>query len=364
MSQKRAAAGVTLPTGLTPSMTVAALEKLIPGNTPVFLWGPPGTGKSSYVRQSAKRLGMSVVDVRAATTDPVDWRGVPAVVDGQTRWCPPDFLPKDGKGVLFLDELPQAPQMVQSALLELSLDRKIGAYRLPDHWRVVAAGNRQDDRAGANRLITPLLNRFLHLDVGLDADEWVSWASQAQLAPEVTAYIKMRPDRLYGFDPTTNERAFPTPRSWSFVSDVCERFRGEAGGPVYRDEHAHLLLPAVGGCIGAGAAAEFVAHLKNAALLPDPRALLAAPTATPIPSDPSLVYAMVLGLAAVVRKEPGLLSSFAAVVRRVEAEYAYFALAQVTAGMATKEMAKIVVLPGYQEVIAHCRKGGVQMSGV
>lgn len=345
-------------------MTIAALEKLIPGNTPVFLHGPPGTGKSSYVKQAASRLGMEVVDVRAATTDPVDWRGVPAVIGGRTRWCPPDFLPKDGKGVLFLDELPQAPQLVQSSLLELTLDRRLGEYRLPEGWRVVAAGNRQEDRAGANRLITPLLNRFLHLDVGLDPDEWVGWAAQSGIAPEVTAYIKMRPDRLYAFDPTTNERAFATPRSWQFTSDVCERFRDGPGGAVYKDADAHLLLAAVGGCIGAGAAAEFVAHLKNAALLPNPRALLAAPTTTPLPTDASLVYAMVLGLAAVVRKEPELLSSFAAVMRRVEAEYAYFALAQVTAGMTTKEMAKIVVQPGYQECIAHCRKGGVMLSGV
>lgn len=354
---------VDVPKGLSPNKAAAVLSRMLKTNTPVFFWGAPGTGKSESVRRVAGEYGGDFIDVRAATTDPVDWRGVPSVIDGRTAWCPPDFLPREGKGVLFLDELPNAPPLVQSALLELSLDRRIGDYRLPDGWKVVAAGNRQEDRAGANRVISSLLNRFVHIDVGVDQDEWVTWAVTAGVAPEVVSYIKTRPDQLYGFDPTKNERAYRTPRSWFFASEVLSAFRSPSGS-AYQEDDALLLMAALAGTIGAGAAAEFLGHLRSYALLPDPRELLKDPERVPLPDDPSLVYALILSVVSVVRRDHGLLDGFAAVVRRVPPEYAFFALAQVRAGLSNDEAAKLMTKKGYAEAVAVCRKGGIRMTGV
>ncbi len=120
---------------MRPSDVSSALTALVPTRRPVFLWGPPGVGKSSLVRQAATTLGLEVCDVRAVLLAPVDLRGIPAINgDHRAHWCQPDFLPRDGQGVLFLDELAQAPPLVQSACLQLTLDRRIGEYVLPDGW--------------------------------------------------------------------------------------------------------------------------------------------------------------------------------------------------------------------------------------
>lgn len=198
---------------MKPSELSAALAALIPTSHPVFLHGPPGVGKSSLVRQAAERLGLDVCDVRAVLLDPVDLRGIPAVNgDHRAHWCQPDFLPRDGQGVLFLDELAQAPPLVQSACLQLTLDRRIGEYTLPEGWTVIAASNRAEDRAGAHKLISPLLNRFVHVDLEVSVDDWQEWALQSGVSADVRSFIRFRPGLLFQFDPSAGARSFPTPR--------------------------------------------------------------------------------------------------------------------------------------------------------
>src|SRR5262249_34928627 len=190
-----------------------ALASLLPTRRPVYLWGPPGVGKSSVVRQAAQKASLDVLDIHAVLLDPVDLRGLPRIEQDSALWCPPAFLPNDGAGVLFLDELAQAPPRVQAACLQLGLDRRVGEYLLPNGWSVIAASNRQEDRAGAHRLISPLLNRFVHLDLEVSHDDWQDWAVQAGIAPEVRSFLRYRPALLFAFDPSTNHRSLPTPRS-------------------------------------------------------------------------------------------------------------------------------------------------------
>lgn len=266
---------------MRPSDVSAVLYNLLPTRQPLFLWGPPGVGKSSLVRQAANKRGLDVIDVRAVLLDPVDLRGIPSIYEGRARWCQPDFLPKDGRGVLFLDELAQAPPLVQSACLQLTLDRRIGEYVLPEGWTVVAASNRAEDRAGTHRLISPLLNRFLHLDVEVSVDDWQEWALSANISPEVRSFIRFRPALLFQFDPSAGARAFPTPRSWEFVSRVLA---------VVRPEHMYAV---VSGCIGEGPAAEFVGYLRIYRGLPEIDPILASPDVCTLPTEPSVLYALI-----------------------------------------------------------------------
>jgi MoxR-like ATPase len=175
--------------------------------------GPARCGKSAVVRKTADDLKLNLVDVRATLLDPVDLRGLPRLSNDSAVWCPPAFLPKGGEGRLFLDELAQAAPLVQAACLQLTLDRRVGEYELPEGWAVVAASNRAEDRAGTHRLISPLLNRFVHLDLEVSAGDWQAWAVSANVAPEVRAFLRYRPGLLLQFDASTNSRAFPTPRS-------------------------------------------------------------------------------------------------------------------------------------------------------
>ncbi|HKI82063.1 MAG TPA: MoxR family ATPase, partial [Pseudodesulfovibrio sp.] len=205
---------------MNPARIKTSLRSLIPLGQPVFLWGAPGVGKSQVVAQVAEELGRELIDIRAVLLDPVDLRGLPSV-DGQVaRWNPPAFLPREGTGVLFLDELNAAPPLVQAACYQLVLDRRVGEYELPEGWAVVAAGNRETDRAVTHRMPSALANRFVHLDFSVDVNDWLAWAEQAGLGREVLDFIRFRPNLLHAFDPRQNEKAFPSPRSWEFAARV------------------------------------------------------------------------------------------------------------------------------------------------
>ena len=142
---------------MRPTAVSQALRHLVvEEQQPVFIWGSPGTGKSSVVNQLATELGIALRDIRALLLDPVDLRGLPFVgKDGRSQWATPDFLPQDGEGILFLDELNAAPAMVQASCYQLVLDRRLGEYTLPEGWAIVAAGNRDSERAADPDAHTP-----------------------------------------------------------------------------------------------------------------------------------------------------------------------------------------------------------------
>jgi len=267
---------------MQPSRVTETLKTLIAIRQPVFVWGPPGVGKSQVVAQTAAQMGLSLIDVRAVLLDPVDLRGLPHI-DQHNRacWSPPEFLPRDGRGLLFLDELNAAPPLVQAACYQLVLDRRLGEYRLPDGWSLIAAGNRETDRAVTHRMPSALANRFVHVKFDVHADEWLSWAQQNDIAAEVIAFIRFRPNLLHAFDPQKDDKAFPTPRSWEFVSRI-----------MAQGKKAIVDLELIAGVVGEGAAAEFCGFLRIFRNLPDPQALLDNPETAEVPADPATLYAV------------------------------------------------------------------------
>lgn len=267
---------------MKPSYIKSSLSAAIRARRPVFLWGPPGVGKSQVVAQVAAGSGLRLVDVRAVLLDPVDLRGLPHINgDGRAHWAIPDFLPKDGQGIIFLDELNAAPPLVQASCYQLILDRKLGEYSLPDSWSIIAAGNRETDRAVISRMSSALANRFIHLNFEVDLNDWVSWALSASIQVEVMAFIRFRPALLHVFDPLKNEKTFPSPRTWEYVSDILK---------VNPDPGVEFEL--IAGTVGEAAAAEFMGFLKIYRELPDPDAVLVDPAGSPVPADPAALYAI------------------------------------------------------------------------
>ena len=185
--------------------------------------------------------------------DPADLPAMPFLgSDGRSKWATPGFLPDNGTGILFLDELNAAPATVQASCYQLVLDRKLGEYTLPDGWAIIAAGNRDSDRAVTTRMPTPLRNRFVHLEFEVDVQEWTEWAIQAAICPEVIAFLRFRPELLSAFDRDAN--AFPSPRSWEFVSRILDSLGSQLNPAI---EHE-----VIAGAVGTGAAAEFSAFLR------------------------------------------------------------------------------------------------------
>jgi hypothetical protein len=201
------------------------------------------------------------------------------------KWLAADFLPTKGKGILFLDEMNSAPQSVQAAAYQLVLNRKIGDYELPIGWAVIAAGNRAGDRSVVHAMPAALANRFVHLDFDVNVDDWNHWAMNNAIHLDVRAFIRFRPTLLHDFDANTNPRAFPTPRSWSFVNDIYKN-------NLPPDDEFELIR----GTIGEGAAAEFSGFVRQIKDLPTVDQVLLNPDDTKLPKDPGALYALVTAL--------------------------------------------------------------------
>ena len=231
---------------------------------PVFLWGPPGIGKSELIAGIADELGGVCVDVRLGQMEPTDIRGIPFYNrdNGKMDWAPPVDLPDEDFAsqhpivVLFLDEMNQAAPSVQGAAFQLILNRRVGKYKLPDNVVVVAAGNRESDKGVSYRMPTPLANRFVHLEMRVDFDSWQTWAVQNNIHKDVVGYISFAKQDLYDFDPRSSSRSFATPRSWTFVSDLLE------------DGDDQTTTELIAGTIGEGLAVKFMAHRKIASKMP------------------------------------------------------------------------------------------------
>lgn len=194
---------------------------------PILIHSSPGIGKSSIVRRVAEKLDIGFVDVRLAEMESVDIRGLPSVDKdkGVMKWNAPDFWPRDpkSKGIIFLDEITSCDKSCQVAAYELILDRKIGDfYKVPSGWYIVSAGNLTTDRAVAMTMSSALSNRFLHVELEADSEQWIKWAITNNIHPSVTGFIQYRPENLFNMEKENLERGWPSPRSWDRVSQMCK----------------------------------------------------------------------------------------------------------------------------------------------
>ncbi len=289
---------------MTPIELRKYLSQLISHELPlsVMIWGAPGIGKSSVVAQAAHEHDFAFIDLRLSQLAPTDLRGLPVPENGLARWYPPEFLPRSGKGVLFLDELNMAPPAMQGIAQQLILDRRVGMYVVPDGWFIWAAGNRKEDRASVFDMPSPLANRFLHLEVMPDFDSFKTYAIERQLHEQLIAFLSFRPALLHKLDPV--RPAWPSPRSWEMASKLHSR-----GMPIE---------PAVGDPTGE----EFRAFLSIYDKLNSIDDILAARgQPPPFPDEPSMRYAMTVGLSLRIRTVEHALSGFRWLSSRAGAEW-------------------------------------------
>ena len=250
-----------------------AILKAFKAKRPMFLWGPPGIGKSEVVQDITTELGGLMIDLRMAQMEPTDLRGIPYYNKESNRmeWAPPVDLPDQALAdqypiiVLFLDEMNSAAPAVQAAGYQLTLNRAVGKYKLPDNVVIVAAGNRESDKGVTYRMPMPLANRFLHIEMRADFASWQTWAVNAGIHTDVVGYLSFAKNDLYDFDNKSSSRAFATPRSWTFVSEILED---------EEDTDTDTLFNLVASAIGEGLAVKFMAHRKVSSKMPNPSDIL------------------------------------------------------------------------------------------
>jgi len=277
-----------------PKNAKKSLRKAFKNKRPIFLWGPPGIGKSEIIKQLGDELGAHVIDVRLSLWEPTDIKGIPYFDSNSNKmvWAPPLELPdaemasKHDKIVLFMDEMNSAAPAVQAAAYQLVLNRRVGTYQLPDNVVMVAAGNRETDKGVTYRMPAPLANRFVHLEMAVDWDDWQEWAVENKLHKDVVGFLTFSKKDLYDFDPKSASRAFATPRSWSFVSELL----------IDDDTDEQTLTDLTSGAVGEGLAVKFMAHRKHAAKMPNPSDVLQGKVKKMDSKEISAQYSLVVSL--------------------------------------------------------------------
>jgi len=261
---------------------------------PIMLWGPPGIGKSECIFQLAEEMNGRVWDLRLAQNDPTDIKGIPYYnkESNKMSWADPDELPSQEEaeqydvGFLFLDEINSAPTATQASAYQLVLNRRVGKhYKVPDNVYIIAAGNREGDRGVTYKMPSPLANRFIHLEIRPDYETWEQYAVNNRLHEDVVGYIGFAKQDLFDFDPKNASRAFATPRTWSFVSDILND-----------DNDEETLMDLVAGCVGEGIALKFNAHRKISTQLPKPLDILNGKVKTLETKEISAMYSLTISM--------------------------------------------------------------------
>ena len=273
-------------------------------NRPIFIWGPPGIGKSELVEgivNSGELGNATMIDMRLALLEPTDLRGYPFrnPESNEMEWSPPSDLPnqefasKYDNVILFLDELNSAPPSVQAAAYQLVLNRRIGQYRLPDNVVIIAAGNRETDRGVTYRMPAPLANRFRHINMEVNFEDWQQWAINNAVHADVIGYLSFAKQDLFEFDAKTSSQAFPTPRSWTFVSEMLNV-------PSFDSAENFEQKAEIAGAIGEGMAIKFVEHRRIAGKLPNPSEVMDGKVTkldSKLSKEISAKYSLVVGVA-------------------------------------------------------------------
>ena len=290
--------------------------------SPVMIHSAPGLGKSDLVRQivadknaltpkakgKAKQEVYGLVDFRLALRDPTDIKGfpMPDQATSTMKFFRDGELPKDGNGILFLDEINSAAPSTQAAAMQLTLDRKIGDYRLPDGWSIVAAGNRETDRSVVNRMPSALSLRLQHVDLEVSLDDSCEWAFANGISPEMIAFWRFKPDLLHKFDATL--RSSPNPRSWA-------RANKDLDAPISKEARFELLK----GTVGEVAALDFTAFRQIWHNLPSLDQIMLNPKDTPVPKEPGTLYALATAIG--LRANGGNMNKLMMYVTRMPVEF-------------------------------------------
>ena len=274
---------------MKPSALRALLEVTIPARLPVLIKGAPGVGKSDIVAQAASYCEADLLVSHPVVSDPTDYKGLPGVVDGQAEFLPFGDLRRlmeaERPTVAFLDDLGQAPAVVQAAAMQLILGRQVAGQKVSDQVVFIAATNRREDRAGVTGILEPIKSRFATIvELVPDLNDWCEWALGNEVPPVMVAFLRFRPDLLMDKEgPTTAIVNRPSPRTITFAAKLMSLGITD--------------FETLAGAAGQGFATEFIGFLQVQRSMPNIDGILLCPDTATVPEEPSALFAVATALA-------------------------------------------------------------------
>lgn len=270
-----------------------------------FLAGSPGCGKSDLFKSIAKQFNLKLIDLRLAQCDPTDLLGFPHIDKDARRasYVPMSTFPLEGDDLpteihkdengkeyvhqfagwlLLLDEMNHADRSVQKAAYKVVLDKQIGDRNIHPNCAIACAGNLDTDNAMVEEMSTALQSRLIHLELAVDVDQWIEWATTHGIDHRITSYIKYKPGNLYRFNPDHDDKTYASPRTWEFCSRLIKS----------EEKIERNLLALLAGTISEGVAREFFGYCQIYRQLLTVPQIVAAPETVQVPTEPDVLYAL------------------------------------------------------------------------
>jgi hypothetical protein len=293
-----------------------SMPAILDSGVSLELKSSPGRGKSEFVADTvgimSKRDGeeWGYADLFLATQTPPDLLGYmfKGTMDyaGQqfsitdptmpawmvTRTGKPVFAYK--RGILFLDEFGQGQQDVKAAAAELLLNKRIGKWKLPDGWSVIAASNFTSDRSGVTKSLDFVINRRLEIKISDDLQSWEDWAFKNNVEPLFISFTNQNTNVVFSEGVPAEQGPWCTPRSLVLLSRLMSNMQDDQGR-IATDKSA---IEFASGMIGKAAAAALFAHIKLGHEMPSLEDIINNPTKTQVPSKPDAGILITYNLAA------------------------------------------------------------------
>lgn len=269
------------------------IKMAIKADTPLTVLGPPGAGKTATCEAIAREHGIGFVSKSLVHCDPTDVIGLPKMDGGRTGYLPPDWLPladdetKPERGILLLDDVPDAPKAVQASIYELVNNRRVSGMQLKPGWLPIMLGNRATDLSAAEPMSFALVNRGAVVTYAPTAQDTASLAIMLGWEDPLPGYLAWSAATNHEHCPNMDkvaegDYAQPTNRAFGNLS------KGIAAG---------LPLELYACYVGDATAARLYDYVKLLATLPRMEDILANPGKAPIPDSLGAQYAVAAGLA-------------------------------------------------------------------
>lgn len=278
---------------VSPKLASQLIEECIEAGLVPLLKGSPGTSKSVINMRIAKKRNLYPIDVRLGNIDEVDLSGYPDLSGEYATYKQFDTFPTEKTPIpegyagwyLFFDELTSADKDKQGAAYKIILDRLVGQEKLHSKVVVACAGNLVSDKAVAYNMSTALQSRLVHINMGIDKNDWIEWAMGAGIDNRVISFIEYQPSFLHKFDPNHQEDTFACQRTWEFASRLLAPYKNKS---VPSDR-----LALFAGTVSQGVARELLGFCQLSEGLVKFADIVKDPANAKVPTDPGQLYATV-----------------------------------------------------------------------